>query len=205
MLTRAHKLAVELRERFATKHSRFLSAVGVGVPDLLAVNVDARLPLPVVRPVAHAEVAAGVVALLAAIAHVLGARRLPQIDPAIVGPVAVDVVDLSGWPLAGHNQPRQSVGYVNPVVEADLQTMRPSVLASGDLPSPASIPLLGLEGRLSPAEKSRFWVVIQKLAGLIGGEVVLHLNRHGLVLFVSRLNSKIHTSTMIVSATPSGA
>lgn len=58
---------------------------------------------------------------LSAVNYVLGARCVPQVSPAIVGPVEVDMVNVVFRPTAGHPQPSQPRNEIFPKPDLNAQ------------------------------------------------------------------------------------
>ena len=114
---------------------------------------------PSVAFLPDAEESGSVVGLrLALVLHILALRYIAQIAKAIIGRVAVDVVDGVLWPVAGHVHPRSSVGEVDFAVNANLNPPA-LVLVSDDVANKANLPY-----PLGSGENASFRIVMDKLA-----------------------------------------
>ena len=84
-----------------------------------AINADYGLPSVRLLMKENALIAGFVVTLGAAIVCVLGPRRGSKIDPSVIGPNAIDVINVMIRPLAGHQEPHHSMRTIKAIIKAD--------------------------------------------------------------------------------------
>jgi len=165
------------------------------------VHLDLRSPSPVLPMKIDAEKSAGVVRH--GTVNVLTVHRptgLSKIAPAIVGPLSVDVVNLSFWPLAQ----KQNEG--NP-----MALVRSPFKRNSSIPFAVYIPCdlayrTATTRTLYPADVSGFWVVrkIFRKLGVAGRKIVSHfavLSRggQGRALLTQRFRPAFYARFLICS------
>src|SRR4029079_15328720 len=137
---------------------------------LLAVDHDLGDPLPATFVKPDAFRAAGVVGATPCVHPMVGTRGQPKIGDAIVGWIAIDVVDLTKWPFAVNIEPRQTVSAVKLEIDADHDI--PALLPG--------FPMAGREIRVRvqaagspsprPCEQAGHGVVVQQFSEPINRE-----------------------------------
>lgn len=115
-----------------------------------------------------------------AVRFVLIRRRFSEVSPRIVEFIHVNVVYLFTRPFAGHIEPRQPVGLVNPfppvIGYADVPISGIGAQRASYLPLP-SAPAATTCPSPSPRKHPRKRVVMQQLVQKFGGEFVLEWQR----------------------------
>src|ERR1700686_1285804 len=96
----------------------------------LVLNNDFGFPLSAFLNPGNADVTAGVTGTHLLILQVLGLAGQPQIGDAVVGKVAVDVVETGCRPFAEHQKPHQPVGGVMDLLDGDDAVAAPVNCAS---------------------------------------------------------------------------
>lgn len=88
---------------------------------------------------------------------ILRSCSAPEVAPAIISRVLIDMVDVRWWLLASHNHPRETMGLVEHTVDHNAHITPPRAI-------PCHRPNNNLIGDLlPPAQQTGFWLVVQNL------------------------------------------
>ena len=125
---------------------------GRKVTDVSGLSVDSYLSSPAI---AIRPGALQVLPVTRAIHRVLAGRGEPQVAPAIVGRVPVDVIDHCRWVLSRHPLPDDSMGLVLPSLEHHLDMTPTGVYV------PCDRSLAHSRSANGPCQLPTFWAVVE--------------------------------------------
>ena len=117
---------------------------------------------------------ARIVAVVLFVDSILASVRFPQVAPAVVRRIAVDMIDPKRRPLAGHEKPSKASALILRITDADEQ-VSPAPCAR-----PIAGPHRGFERRFQPSPFTRVGVIVQNLPQSLGGKGVARLRIWGL-------------------------
>lgn len=99
---------------------------------------------------------------------ILSSVTFSQIIGAIIGRVAINMVNNFSWPFPGNKKPSQSLGVIQTVINTDAMIpMR--------MNTPSLFPFLRFSGAtFFPYKFSRFWIIIQKVKNELCCNLIFH-------------------------------
>lgn len=100
--------------------------------------------------------------------HVLALRRLSDVAKAIVGRLAIDVVNVMPWKCSRHVKPRQPVAVVTLLGNTDGDIAIRHLGASTATPEE-----LLIDRRFYPSKKPCFWAVVENFAQAVCAKIGL--------------------------------
>lgn len=141
----------------------FLLVVKPAKIGLLTAYADLRPPFTALRFPNYTKQAAGIPPLADThVSTVLGPVSFPQVSPAVIGLIAINVINIANRPTAQHVEEHQAVRAIQRIIHANVAI---AVLLAQ---SPAFVTDSNASPRLCPCEQSGLRVVVQQIleAGL---------------------------------------